>query len=762
MDSIILPNLWILASALTIIILLVVFSYHVYFRSRIKAVTETTGDIAQLAARKEQLQADVDSLSQWITEQREELLRLTAEREGQEVERANLQRLLEKCATTEQEYQNFRNQVGELENQRYLLTQSLEQHRREIGELEMKRGDLQLIHEQLTQGRSEFQKLSDELGKLRLEEEGIRRSMTENEIRLNVLNHEKGVLEQRMEDLNEKMQHAKSEYERVTTAAQEAAIEATEAEKRLAKLMDQERQINENLQNIGRIIEDREDKKTFLERTVASLQEQSSNLKQDVETLGRRVTERRQESEQASREADGHRVELQSLIQDKTKLDVHFGALQAQIARLEQDLGRLRGVTPEPGADRFPQYKDLLEQPPLCLALSEFDSHPRPEYDESQALIDLQDNLRSQGFLFSERVIKAFHTSLKCSFINPLTVLAGVSGTGKTLLPVKYAEMMGMHCLIIAVQPRWDSPQDLFGFYNYLEKQYKATDLSRALIRLDTYNYPVNNFPMLENTKATDRMLLVLMDEMNLARTEYYFSEFLSKLEIRRLVVNPDNDFYRERAEFLLDTGPGEAERFRIWVGDNVLFVGTMNEDETTQSLSDKVLDRANVLRFGKPDENTPLAPAVGQSERDSNGYLTKDQWRSWVRVKKYEPNNPWHTEIMGWIRQLNEALERIGRPFGYRVQEAIGLYVANYPGVYQQGVHKLAFSDQVEQKIMPKLRGIELNEKASGQTLDEISQIIDDLGDQDLSRAFKMAREDESTGMFIWRGVTRPVNPNA
>jgi hypothetical protein len=380
-------------------------------------------------------------------------------------------------------------------------------------------------------------------------------------------------------------------------------------------------------------------------------------------------------------------------------------------------------------------------------------------HDENQALLDLQDSLRTQGFLFSERVINAFHTSLKCSSINPLTVLAGVSGTGKTLLPIKYAQMMGMHSLIIAVQPRWDSPQDLFGFYNYLEKQYKATDLSRALIRMDAYNYSGEEFSMLNNTRAPDRMLLVLMDEMNLARTEYYFSDFLSKLEIGRLVTNPDNDSDREEAEIALDTGPGTSERFRIWIGSNVLFVGTMNEDETTQSLSDKVMDRANVLRFGKPDKMEPLDRDAAQEEITSEGYLTMQQWQEWL-VPQYEPNQPWHNEIINWTERLNEALDRIGRPFGWRVRKVIRLYVANYPGVLGQNRYKLAFADQVEQKIMPKLRGIDLNDSAS--VLDEISQVIADLDDHDLSRAFQIARNDQSTGMFIWRGVTRPVEPNA
>ena len=84
-------------------------------------------------------------------------------------------------------------------------------------------------------------------------------------------------------------------------------------------------------------------------------------------------------------------------------------------------------------------------------------------------------------------------------------------------------------------------------------------------------------------------MLIVLLDEMNLARTEYYFSNFLSRLELRRIVTNENEKANRKNAEITIDDNFGN-----LWVPNNVLFVGTMNEDESTQTLSDKVLDRAN------------------------------------------------------------------------------------------------------------------------------------------------------------------------
>jgi hypothetical protein len=129
-----------------------------------------------------------------------------------------------------------------------------------------------------------------------------------------------------------------------------------------------------------------------------------------------------------------------------------------------------------------------------------------------------------------------------------LTILSGVSGTGKSLLPRRYAEAMGMHFLPIAVEPRWDSPQDLLGFYNYIEKRYRATELARALIQMDPYDTSE-----LSKGRTDDHMLLVLLDEMNLARVEYYFSEFLVRLEARPRYEDADQKQRRRDGELLID-----------------------------------------------------------------------------------------------------------------------------------------------------------------------------------------------------------------
>jgi len=241
-----------------------------------------------------------------------------------------------------------------------------------------------------------------------------------------------------------------------------------------------------------------------------------------------------------------------------------------------------------------------------------------------------------------------------------------------------------------------------------------------------------------------------------LARVEYYFSEFLSRLELRRDVDNPEEDHQRARAEIELEMGPQKDAQGanRVWVGENVLFVGTMNEDESTQTLSDKVLDRANVLRFGKPAGLESIKRQGAGGARQDSGHLSFKSWKNWRREADFVFDGS--NEVGQWIVQLNDALEQIGKPFGHRVQQSIREYVANYPGITLRGEYKKAMADQVEQKVLPKLRGVDRQDSQGA--LSGIESVIADLNDDDLSVAFKKAVE-HTTGLFAWRGVTRSVD---
>ena len=776
-------GLWLFATAGCILILVLVFGMFWYWRQRFQSALIDSRHVAELASRKEQLQADVTELRNWITEQKNELLRLKSDREEQEQIGKEITRLQDECANAEYRIIEFRKEIGEQESQHHSLSQAVDRLFKETEELQSQKQKFDDLSEKITEAHKNLSDTDEKLTSIRKDFELLTRQIADRRIVLNALNssHENlsekikkdtaesdqlsTTLNRKDEELKEKrslsedMRHQadtltrqtaerrieldtmqiKHEYlsnkiEEMTEETKRLTILSQELNTRIQPLkddctrLDQERNhlVKENeshkedIRNRKEQIVDLEKQKTELKDVEFKFYETKNDLSEAQQSLSK-VREDENNAREAIRKAER---EVQSLAAEKV-------VLSREIAKLSISGG-------QDGNDGA--YADLLQEP-QCLKETNLPRNKFPDDDEEHALNKVQKCLENAGYQFHERVIKSFHTALKCQDINPLTVLAGVSGTGKTLLPTAYAQLMGMHSLVIAVQPRWDSPQDMFGFYNYLENRYKATDLARALIRMN----PSNNIEGLdENQKVKDRMLLILLDEMNLARTEYYFSEFLSKLELRNL----SDKIERQHSEITLDTGPGRKMSF--WVKRNVLFAGTMNEDETTQTLSDKVLDRANILRFGKPAKRN----AQGQPEKlpDPPGYLMLSQWMDWCR-----PVDAGQRAYMvqEWIDGLNNALTKVGRPFGHRVQLSMQTYVSNYPGVDGDNVYKIAFADQIEQKILPKLRGLD-TDGMNKTALDEIGRIIEKTRDPALLKAFNDALNNNTTGMFIWQGVTR------
>ena len=333
----------------------------------------------------------------------------------------------------------------------------------------------------------------------------------------------------------------------------------------------------------------------------------------------------------------------------------------------------------------------------------------------------------------------------KTSDISCLTVMAGVSGTGKSAFPKFYAQAMGIHFLPLAVEPRWDSPQDLFGFLNYMENRYEATTLGRALVQFN--NSPFSD----EHATLNNQVLMVLLDEMNLARIEYYFSEFLSKLEMRRNANLDQEEDYKDVSLEIFAGYPADPEKelkacpaIRLFAGKNILFVGTMNEDESTQSLSDKVIDRANVLHFGKPDKLSNIEQNV---PRQNTSPLSIGAWGKWIK-KVDKQIVPDLDKFEQQLNDINTVLADLGRPFGWRTFKAISTYIANYPDQENQ---KRAMADQIAMRVMPKLRGVDVNEYAA--VFNRLKVQLDQINDVALTAAFDDAK-NSSMGFFNWRGI--------
>ena len=481
------------------------------------------------------------------------------------------------------------------------------------------------------------------------------------------------------------------------------------------------------------------DEAKALSAQLPGLQQEAQSLNHEVARLGSKVKDLGEAKEDLTKELDGLKAKLAEEAERKAMLAGECAAMESEIEHLGklkagylEHLDSLKRDTGGIGPDHDP-CKDLW-QPWFVRAKTGGTSN------EEERLAVVEKSLADAQIKLHPRTIRAFHTALKIQDISPLTVLAGVSGTGKSLLPNVYARTMGINCLQLPVQPGWSSPQDLFGFYNYIEQKYKATEFARALAQFDQFN----EFP--DVSRLDDQVLLVLLDEMNLARVEYYFSEMLSRLETRR-----DSDMsdpaQRQRVSVSLGVAYEHPEAGKrevaLNMGRNVLFAGTMNEDESTLSLSDKVLDRASVMRFGKPTKFVHRKPDA--KDIATSPMLSLNQWEDWCKGERSISNR-----YADMVDQLGVVMADAGCPFGHRVTLSMLDYVNKYPGDKDH-----AMADQIELKMLPKLRGRDLDRILN--TTGKLKDMASELGDAALQNAIATGEQRlHGEDVFIWTGLDR------
>lgn len=443
-------------------------------------------------------------------------------------------------------------------------------------------------------------------------------------------------------------------------------------------------------------------------------------------------------------------------------------SLENQLEAKNQELVRLS--TPEGRvADRDARIATIMtgaleDKKDLIGAGDGYDSRTSTK-DEVAWLESVWSKCENYGIKFNKRILYAFHTALKINEWSTITVLAGVSGTGKSELPRLYAEFGGLNFCSVAVQPNWDSQESMLGFFNSIDNQFEPEELLKFLVQCTS------------DSRYSDSMSIVLLDEMNLAYVEHYFAEFLSKLESRRGLSKS----YLPEIEVKLGAG---VKPYGLKLSRTLLWTGTMNQDETTKSLSDKVLDRGIVINFPRPrklESRTKMGLITDYIGND-RPKMHKSTWESWTsHVIEFSEEQIKEVENYRLIVQkINNALEKVGRALGHRVWQSIEYYIANYPTVRQEMRYeprqnekgrtvwvptnteltgelrvamKIAFEDQIVQKIMPKLRGIETRDKRGKSSLDAIEELLVTHDFASLQEDFQIAR-DQGFGQFIWNSA--------
>jgi MoxR-like ATPase len=291
----------------------------------------------------------------------------------------------------------------------------------------------------------------------------------------------------------------------------------------------------------------------------------------------------------------------------------------------------------------------------------------------------------SKGFYYSLKDIANFYLSLKTK---PFVILAGISGTGKTKLAKYFAEAINANCELIPVKPDWTDNCDLMGYID-IDNNYKEKSMVRII--KEAISHPREIF-------------IVLLDEMNLARVEHYFSDFLSIIETRRFDDNTGNIITNN---LITDENFKEEDELKkIFIPDNIYIVGTVNIDETTYPFSRKVLDRANSIELNSVDLD--MVTNASSGKRDKLKGIENEFLKAKYVISNdlSEDDKVYCKKIINKLKEIDSLLKEADFQIGYRIRDEICFYM-----LYQREIDSIlsfeeAFDLQIMQKILPRIQG--------------------------------------------------------
>ncbi|MDD5833109.1 MAG: hypothetical protein PUC98_06510 [Clostridiales bacterium] len=292
--------------------------------------------------------------------------------------------------------------------------------------------------------------------------------------------------------------------------------------------------------------------------------------------------------------------------------------------------------------------------PKLSLVDTRYEDFERPDYNEDISLQEFVKSYRlfaasQMKLYYTEEIVRRFVAGMASSKI---LILEGISGTGKTSLPYSFSRFLGNPATIVPVQPSFRDRSELLGYFNEFSKRFNETEFLRALYEAGYREDPS----------------LIVLDEMNLARIEYYFAEMLSILEM------PNKD------EWVIDlvptAWPGDPQLLdggKLHVSPNTWFVGTANSDDSTFTITDKVYDRAMPIEL-----NERAAPF--ECELEPRRPVTCDHLRELFETAKDE--HPISEATMANMVKVDSYLQtRFKLAFGNRIikqmYDFIPVYVA-------------------------------------------------------------------------------------
>lgn len=299
---------------------------------------------------------------------------------------------------------------------------------------------------------------------------------------------------------------------------------------------------------------------------------------------------------------------------------------------------------------------------------------------------------RKNGLFYTKKDLVNFHTAVKSS---SLVILSGLSGTGKSQLVQCYVEALGLQedtaFHMIPVRPNWNDDSDLIGFVDSMHMVYRPSDTGFINILIEA-----------SQERNENKLYIICFDEMNLARVEHYFSQFLSILEMPEKLRTLR--LYASEYESRLYNS--DKYKPTVHIGNNVRFIGTVNIDESTFHFSDKVLDRANVIKLNvipytdwKATETSTKGATIKEWTYEEYQKLLREPKE--VFLSEREKEFIWRVHKM-----LNTCAKNLG--VGPRILKQIGKYLINLPQIESEEniSREEGFDLQFVQRVMTKIRG--------------------------------------------------------
>jgi AAA domain (dynein-related subfamily) len=298
--------------------------------------------------------------------------------------------------------------------------------------------------------------------------------------------------------------------------------------------------------------------------------------------------------------------------------------------------------------------------------------------------------LENKGFHYLFEEIANFYLCIK---VKPFVILAGISGTGKSQLPRRFAEAIGMdptQVSLVPVRPDWTDGSELIG-YTALDNKFRPQSITLAI--KNAISRPKEPF-------------FFVLDEMNLARVEHYFSDFLSIIETRiwaddrKEFVVTDQLLRKE----VLENAENKSEFSGLYWPDNLYLIGTVNMDETTHGFSRKVLDRANSIEMNDVDLNWLNIEGVGPSALTgiSNAFLRTE----YLTATDLNVEDRLALDAdMTLLKKVNGILQVADMQFAYRVRDEVAFYLLLNKKL-QLMPATTAFDFQMVQKVLPRIHG--------------------------------------------------------